>query len=191
MGGALEWLSEFVRWFAEFFPHWKVVISTQGAVKFKSFRLTDPFAGGLEVEVCGPGFVIYWPVVTDITIYPTARQANDLRAQTLVTKDDRTITVSAMIVYEIHDLEAIVAHTYDPEQTIKDIAVTAVHEACCKRTWGELVEQQRRSTLDTALKNEAQKQLKDYGVLVLKVALTDLAPCRVFRLMQSQGKDEQ
>lgn len=189
MESAFAWLGDFINWLVQFVPQYKVVITTQGAVKFKSFQFRDPFRGGITVETCQPGFLVYWPFVTDITVYPTARQGNDLRSQTLVTKDDRSVTVGAMIIYEIHDLEAIVAHTYDPEETIMDIAVTAVHEVCCKRTWDELLEGQRRSTLDTALRNETQRQLNDYGVKVLKVALTDMAPTRVYRLIQSQGKD--
>lgn len=184
---AFGWIGDIVRWFGQFFPQWKIVITTQGAVKFKSFRLLHPFDRRMVIETVQPGFMMVWPLVTDCTIYPTARQANNLREQTLVTVDNQTVTVGAVIVYEIHDLEAIIAHTYDPEETIMEIAMTAVHEACCKRTWQELLEGQRRSTLDTVLKNEVQKQLRGYGVTVLKVALTDLAPTRVYRLMQTQS----
>jgi len=73
---------------------------------------------------------------------------------------------------------------------VKDIALSAVHDVCCRMSWHDLKDEQRRGTLDTKLKNEAKKSLEDYGVRVLKTMLTDLAPCRVVKLIQSMSKGE-
>ena len=50
-------------------------------------------------------------------------------------------------------------------------------------TWEELKVGQRKGTLDTKLKNSAREVLKEYGVNVIKVQLTDLAPARVYKIM--------
>jgi hypothetical protein len=57
-------------------------------------------------------------------------------------------------------------------------------------TMEQLKIEQRRGTLDTKLKNTTQKALNDYGVNVIKVMLTDLAPARVLKLMQSTSQEE-
>jgi hypothetical protein len=48
---------------------------------------------------------------------------------------------------------------------------------------------QRNRTLDTELKNAALADLKEYGIKVWKVMLTDLAPCRVLKIVQSVSND--
>lgn len=181
MEGALAWISELVNWLGQFIPRWEIVDTTHGAVKF---------VRGSKVVALGPGWHIYWPVTTKFETYPIARQASDLRTQTIVTKDDRTVAIGGQIVYEIADIEAILARTYDPEQTIKDISLTAIHDVCCQMTWDELKEAQRNGALDRNLRREAKKTLDSYGVKVLKTTLTDLAPCRVYRMVQSTAKDE-
>jgi len=56
--------------------------------------------------------------------------------------------------------------------------------------WSPLKLEQQKGTLDTKLKNAAQRELSDYGVRVLKLMLTDLAPCRVLKLSQSTSQEE-
>lgn len=178
MGGALAWISEIVNWIGQFVPRWIILDTTKAGVKF---------VRGSKVVPLGPGWHLYWPLTTIIHTYPTARQATDLRGQVFVTSDDKAIIVGGLIVYEIKDVEAILARTFDPDDTIKDISLSAIHDVCCQKTWAELREGQRSGSLDRELRREAKKELDRYGVLVLKMTLTDLAPCRVLRLVSSSS----
>lgn len=180
MEGALAWISELAQWFGKFIPRWEILNTTMGAVKF---------VRGNRVVALGPGIHWYWPVMTDFQVYPTARQADALQSQTIVTSDDKTIVVSGMIVYEVSDIAKLVAFTYDPQNTIRDIALSAIHDVCARMSWEEIKQGQRKGTLDTRLKNETRKALEPYGVNVLKTMLTDLAPGRVLKIIQSTGKD--
>jgi regulator of protease activity HflC (stomatin/prohibitin superfamily) len=180
MEGALAWISQIAEWLGRFVPRWVILDTTMGAVKFVRGARAVPLRAGVHV---------YWPVTTTLQTYPTARQADGLPSQTIVTADDRAIAVGGMIVYEVDDIEKILAHTFQPEQTIRDIAMTAFHDVCCQLSWAEIKEQQRKGTLDTKLKNAAKKELEPYGVRVLKTMLTDLAPCRVIKLIQSTSQD--
>lgn len=174
MDSALAWIGQIAEWLGRFFPRWVVLDTTEGMIKF---------VRGSRIVVCDPGGVYWWwPATTTVTQYPMARQAETLQTQTIVTTDDKTIIVGGMIIYSVHDLKALITTTFNAETTIKDIALTAVHDVCCQMSWDELKAEQRKSTLDTKLKNAAQKALKDYGVTVIKVMLVDLAPSRVVRL---------
>lgn len=172
--GAFDWISNIVAWFGQWIPRWQIVRTTHGMVKF---------IWGKKVQTLGPGWHVYWPFSTDIVIYPTARQAVNLANQTISTKDGKTAMVGGMLVYEVHDLEALIAHTFDPDDTVKDIAAAALHDACCTKTWDELQEGQRSGRLDTELRNEMKKGLAKYGVTVLRTTLTELALCRVLKLV--------
>lgn len=180
MESALAWIGQVAEWIGRFFPRWEIVDTVHGGIKFVK---------GARVVRLSPGIHWYWPLTTDFHLYPTARQAVDLRAQTLVTTDDRVVVVGGLIVYEIDDIEKILAHTYDPEETVRDITLSAIHDVCCQFSWDDLKVEQRKGTLDTKLRREAQKGLESYGVKVLKTTLTDLAPCRVLKLVQSMAKD--
>jgi regulator of protease activity HflC (stomatin/prohibitin superfamily) len=190
MDSALGWIGQIASWFGQFFPHWQIVQTTQGGVKMRAFRLRDVFLfrpHTMTVVALSPGLHTFWPFATALLIYPTARQATDLRPQVFVTKDDKTVLVGGLIVYEIGDIEAILASTFDPDDTIKDIALTAVHDVCSQLTWDDLKSRQRDGSLDRDLRREAKKDLGRYGVTVLKMTLTDLAPCRVIKLANSMS----
>lgn len=180
MDAAFAWVGAIAEWFGKFFPRWEVIPTTHGGVKWVK---------GATVVVMNPGIHWYWPVTTVITLYPTARQTVNLRSQTLTLKDGKTVVVGGMLVYDIVDIEAILAHTWDPEETIRDIAAGALHDVICQHTWEELTTRQRSGELDRALRRDAKKDLDKYGVRVLRTTLTDLAPCRVYKLMQSTSAD--
>lgn len=181
MEGALAWIGQIAEWLGRLIPRLVIIRTTHSAIKF---------VRGWKVAVCGPGLHVYWPMVTDYVEYPIARQAEELRGQTIVSTDDRTLLVAGLVIYEMEDLEKLIAHTFAPQQTVRDVTLTAIHDVCCRLSWDELKSEQRKGTLDTKLKNEAQKALGQYGVRVTKMMLTDLAPCKVIKLVQTTAKGE-
>ena len=181
MDSALAWVGQIADWIGKFIPRWIILDTTEGAVKFLSGKTAVPL---------GPGIHWYWPVTTTITAYPTAFQADRLQTQTIVTTDDKTIIVGAMISYTVTDILPLVAGTHSAVTTVKNIAMTAVHDVCCRMSWEELKGEQRKGTLDTKLKNAAQRMLTRYGVHIEQLMLIDLAPTRVLKLMQSTSSEE-
>lgn len=180
MDAALGWIGQLIQWFGMFIPRRVIIPTTHAGVKWVL---------GNKVVPLGPGIHFYWPIVTELTTYPTARQATDLRTQTLMTTDGKTIAVGGMIVYEIRDIEAILAHTYDPEQTIKDIALSAIHDVLVTMSADELKLETELGTLSLRLRRRVRKELTKYGVKVLKVALTDFAFTRVYKVIQSTSQE--
>lgn len=181
MDSALAWIGQIFDWLGRFVPRWIILDTTEGAVKFVRGR--NPVA-------LGPGVHWYWPVVSKLTEYPTAFQADRLPTQTLVTTDDKTVIVGAMIAYRVEDIIPLVAYTHSALTTVANLTLTAVHEICCRMSWEELKGEQRRGTLDTKLKNATQKLVKEYGVKVESVMLIDLAPTRTLKLLQSTSHEE-
>jgi hypothetical protein len=180
MESALAWIGQIAAWFGQWIPRWVILDTTEGAVKY---------VRGKRPVVCLAGIHWYWPVLSTWVPYPVARQGDKLETQTIETADDKTIIVGGMLVYSVSDLAALVTTTHSPSATIKDIALTAVHDICCQMTWAELGAEQRRGTLDTKLKNAAQRALSDYGVKVIKLMLTNLARTRVLKVAQSVNNE--
>lgn len=181
MDSALAWIGQIANWLGTFIPRWTIYDTTEGGVKFVC---------GKKAVGLGPGIHWYWPVTTTIVNYPTARQADDLRSQTMMTLDDRVIVVGGMIVYEVTDVLTLLSTSHSAATTIKDLALTAVHDVCCNLSLSDLMSENRKGTLDTKLRNSAQKVLTPYGVRVLKLMLIELAPCRVLKLIQTTSSQE-
>lgn len=181
MDSALAWIGQIAAWVGQWIPRWNILDTTEGAIKY---------VGGKRPVSCGPGIHFWWPARSTFVIHPTARQTDRLETQTMESKDGKTFIVSAMITYSVDDLLALVTTTHSPFHTITDIAMGAVHDICCELDWAELQNQQRRGTIKTLLRNEAQKQLSQYGVKVIKLQLNSLAKCRVLKLSQSTSSEE-
>lgn len=192
MTGAFEWIGWVAERVGQFIPRWQVIDTRHGAVKWTTVRLRDLLHGtwdpSAKVNVLGPGFVIWWPLFSEVEVYPTEYQTMPLTAQDIITTDKRVVTARGVMAYEIEDLERILARTWDPEDTVRDIAASSFHDVICHQSFEQLCAGQGR-TLDTKLKNEAQKDLADRGVKVHKFTLTSLAPSRVLRVVQSTSQE--
>jgi regulator of protease activity HflC (stomatin/prohibitin superfamily) len=170
---ALGWLGAIVEWLGQFFPRWKVVPTTEGWVKFVK---------GTRVVSGGAGIVWYWPATTVFMFHPTTRQAIDLRGQTVTTADGVPLLVGGLITYQIFDIEKALAHTWQPDETIRDTALTAVQHVIKTRTYAEVNAQDKTGDLQRALRKEARRVLETYGVRVIKLSITDLARTRVVKV---------
>lgn len=204
MGEAFAWIGYIVEWIGRFFPRWQILNPTEGGVKFVGYMLpvrfraywgrvlrTGHYDGPMRMEVLGAGIHWFWPATTEFQFYPVVRQADNLPAQTIVTMDGRNIAVGGMMVYEVTDLGKLISTTHSAVKLIQDVSLTAIHDVCCDMTWENLVTEQRKGTLNTKLRRAAHKQLEEYGINVIKCMLTDLAPTRVYRVINSNQADSE
>jgi regulator of protease activity HflC (stomatin/prohibitin superfamily) len=178
---AFAWIGQITEWLGRFIPRRMILDTTEAAIKYKH---------GAEPVLCGPGVWWYWPWSSTWVAYPTARQTDRLETQTMQTSDGKTFIVSGTLTHEVSDLTLLIPRTHSPMTTIVDIAMAAVHDVLCEMTWEELQAEQRRGTIKTKLRNEAQKQLHDYGIKVIKLQLNSIAPARVLKVCQSVSNEE-
>lgn len=178
--GALEWISQLVSWFAQFVPRWIIMPVTMGGVKY---------VRGSRVVTMGPGVHFYWPVTTVIDTYPTVSQTDNLPSQTVESEDDLAFTVGGMVTYSVFDVQALLVGSHTGTMRIRSTTLAAIHTVCSRMTWQQLKLEQRKGTLDTKLRNAAQKDLTAFGVKVEECQLTDLARTRVYRLINSTQHD--
>jgi regulator of protease activity HflC (stomatin/prohibitin superfamily) len=178
---AFAWLGKMVEWLGAFVPRWVILDSVDGAVKYVKGK----------PKFCAPGHIWwYWPVTTLWQQYPMARQTDRLESQTMETTDGKAFIIAGTITYQVVDLLTLLTTTHNAMTNTQELAASAVHDICCEYTWDELQARQKRGVLKTELKNEAQKQLRDYGVQVLKLQITSMARCRVYKISQSTASEE-
>lgn len=172
MEAAFGWLGEIFAWFGNLIPRWVIVTKTHEGVAF---------VRGKHVEAVRPGMFFYWPFWTEVMLYPTVRQSVNLPSQTLTTKDECAITVGAVIIYKVSDIEIALAEQWDLSETITDLSMAAVRNVICSSTFDEL--QENWSDVDENLKKELHNTLKDYGIGILDARLTDFAKTKVVTLI--------
>lgn len=193
MDSALAWVGQIAAWIGQWIPRWRVVPPTEGGVKAEGFFLPArwrSYTGDLRVTPLAPGLHWYWPATTQLDTYPTVFQSDNLPSQTFETADGVTVTVGGVASYVVTDIVKALTATHSAMKTTQVHAMAAIHQVCCRLTLDELKDEQRRRTLGTKLRNEANGPLAAFGIRVEDLRLTDLTRTRAFRLIQSTQQDD-
>lgn len=179
MESAFAWLSQLVETFYKFVPHILIVRATHGGVKW---------VRGKHIKPLAPGLHFWWPLTTEVEVIVTARQTLAIPDQVLATKDGKTVVVKTLVVYKIRDVvHAIGKVNWDCDTTINDLTQSAVVQVIATHTYDEIMQGIRDETLTTTLTKAVRKELRQFGVHVVRSKLVDFSPCKVFKLMTSQA----
>lgn len=178
METAFSWIGEIAQWLGRWIPQILIVRATHAGIKF---------VRGKKVKEMQPGVHIYWPIMTEVEIFPTARQTHNLPAQVMLTSDRHPVVCGGIVVYTINDIVAALSKNWDVEDTINDIAQTAVISVITAWTLEELISK-INTDIEKELTKATRERLKEYGVKVHKSALTDFSTCRVIRLVGDGGQ---
>ena len=170
MDSALGWIGQIAAWVRQFIPKWVIIPTTHGGVKWVK---------GKRIVELGPGIHWYWPVVTLLQTYPIVRQSVDLRPQVMVSRDQKTFSAGVVVTYTVKDLKQLLSTTFDPDEVMGEISLAAIYDVLTKLTLDEL----QTAAISTALTRAIQQLVSPYGVHVVRAALTEMAPCRVVKLI--------
>jgi regulator of protease activity HflC (stomatin/prohibitin superfamily) len=166
----LDWLTDILRWVGRVVPRLVVVNTTHCVVAF---------VRGKNAKELRAGCHWLWPVWTNWVSYPVARQSVNLNTQTLLTKDNQTVAVGCIVVYEVDRPLELLAKSYDADETIKDVSLAAVKAYVVRASLEDL----RSRRMDSRLSRRIAKDLEPFGVKVIRAQMSDLAPCLAIRLM--------
>lgn len=181
METAFAWIGQFVEAIAQFIPRIFITDITRGAVKVRL---------GNEITELHPGRLhVYWPLVSEVRQWPIVRQTIDLTTQTFETKDIVTLQVSGMITYQVTDVVALLTSVFEPDNAVRDIGMTVLQEVLVQYTWDEIRNRLVDGSLRKELVRETQKELKTYGIKVIKVGIKDLSRTSVYKVALEQSTD--
>lgn len=159
---------------------WVVGIVLFGVVLFRIFRIIRPFETGL-VERLGkynrqalPGLNIVLPGLERIIIVDMREQVIDVPPQEVITKDNVTITVDAVIYYEPTDPKKLVYNVGDFIQAATKLAQTNLRNVV-----GDLeldAALTSRETINTQLKLILDEATDKWGTRVVRVEIQRVDP---------------
>ena len=159
---------------------WVVIIALLGVVLFRIFRIIRPFETGL-VERLGKfhreaksGLNIVIPGLERIIIVDMREQVIDVPPQEVITKDNVTITVDAIIYYEPTDPKKLVYNVGDFIQAATKLAQTNLRNVV-----GDLeldAALTSRETINTQLKLILDEATDKWGTRVVRVEIQRIDP---------------
>lgn len=169
----LDRIVDFFISFAKIFQFWIVVYAFESGVHlwFGKFRRVLP-----------PGLWFCLPLHIDFVMVDNMlTRTVHLGAQSLTTKDGKSIVVSAVITLRINDIYKALLEIESIEHAMMDVCYGSISRHVDSSTWEEL---HTEAAFD-GLTKECRRAGKRYGLEIDKVQLADLATCRTYRMVNS------
>lgn len=165
------WIGQIFQTLLRIFPWLVIVPANQVAVVF---------VRGCHVKEWKPGLHWYWPLVTIYKLVMIVRQTQRIQSKVVMTKDKRTVTVGALVTYEVDDATKAIVTIADLPSDIMERSQGAIFAAVCESTMDQI--QDERMQFNVRLTEKVSQALNGYGVHVLQAQITEFAPCRAFAI---------
>jgi regulator of protease activity HflC (stomatin/prohibitin superfamily) len=136
-------------------------------------------------KVLTPGIWFKIPFLDEVSSHFIAVTTISLPAQSLSTKDNKSIVVEAVVKYNVDDVKKYVLDIFDSTDAIKDIAMSTIKKIIMPNTWDELKE----FDIDNEITKKIRAEVKKYGIYVHEVTLTSLDTIRSYRLINETKVD--
>ena len=168
-----ERIFDFIAGFWNVLRPWVVVNDFEGGVILRFGRYYRELRPGLHWKM---------PLADNALTTSTVITTMALRPQTLTTRDDLTIVISAIVKYHIADVRAYLLDIWDSADVLNDVTLGAIKETVASVEYSDLQEKSIESHVLEMVRKEAEK----FGVDVQKVTFSDLGKVRSLRLITNE-----
>lgn len=164
-------LADFIKtWVIDLIPRPLIVRTTHGGVRF---------VRGKKVKQIDPGFYFYWPFVTEVVIYPTARQTAKLSEQCFQDSNSTPLVVRPILVYEVPDVVKALTMIPEIDEAVEDISLATIKNFIMGKTIKEISEMYK--SIDSELTATCRRKLAPFGIKIVNVFLSDCTPAKVIK----------
>lgn len=135
---------------------------------------------GKPVRVIEPGFCWLWPFGIETCKYETVvRQTSYLDPQSLTSADGKSVTISAILVYKIIDIQKFLCEIDDGETDVQNMCYGIISECVESSEWDEI----RTWSFNKDVLDMCRRTCSKYcGVKLIAVKYSDKATARNIRL---------
>lgn len=160
----------------KFFIPFVVVKGFEQGVVLTWGKYTRSISG--DDGVFGTGFHWIAPfyietVITDVVVL----RVINLSAQSLTTKDGRTVVIGGIARASISDIRKATMDVDGVDGAVRDSCLGAIGTLVEESTWDEMLKAEFREELLRRVRDE----VRDFGVKIKSVKLSDKAPSRAYR----------
>ena len=164
-------------------------------VAASSVKIVHPFQQGIVEqlgkykETSGPGLKMIFPVIQSLLKVDMREQVVDVPPQEVITKDNVTVTVDAVIYYEPTDAQRLVYNVANFIMAITKLAQTNLRNVIGEMTLDSALTS--RDNVNTAIREVLDDATDKWGVRVVRVEIQRIdPPGDVMDAMHEQMKAE-
>lgn len=152
---------------------WIVVNDFEGGVILRFGRYFRELTPGLQWKL---------PIADTTVITSTVITTMALRPQTLTTRDDLTVVISAIVKYRIADVRAYLLDIWDSADVLNDLTLGAIKEIVSTVNYSDL----QKHGIEEQVLAIIQSEANEYGVHIYKVTFSDFGKVRSIRLITNE-----
>lgn len=160
------------------------------AVKIlKEYERGVIFRLGRIIPVKGPGLVLIWPVIDKLVKVSLRTVTMDVPAQDIITKDNITVKVNAVVYFRPIDPVKAITEVEDFYYATSQIAQTSLRSILGQSQLDDLLA--KREELNAALQQVIDTQTEPWGVKVTAVEVKNVdLPTEMLRAIARQAEAE-
>lgn len=167
-----------------------VVYFLSSAIKIlKEYERGVVFRLGRIIPVKGPGLVLIWPVIDKLVKVSLRTVTMDVPPQDIITKDNITVKVNAVIYFRPVDPVRAITEVEDFYYATSQIAQTTLRSILGQSQLDDLLA--KREELNTELQRVIDTQTEPWGVKVTAVEVKNVdLPSEMLRAIARQAEAE-
>ena len=147
------------------------------------------FRLGRLIRVKGPGLIILIPVVDKMVKVSLRLVATDVDPQDVITRDNVSVTVNAVIYYRVMDPEKAIVEVENYMYATSQLAQTTLRSVCGQAELDELLAE--REKINSQLQEILDAQTDPWGIKVSTVEVKHIdLPQEMQRAMDKQAEAE-
>jgi len=147
------------------------------------------FRLGRVIRVKGPGLIILIPVIDKMVKVSLRLVATDVDPQDVITKDNVSVTVNAVIYYRVMDPEKAILEVENYMYATSQLAQTTLRSVCGQAELDELLAE--REKINSQLQEILDAQTDPWGIKVSTVEVKHIdLPREMQRAMAKQAEAE-
>ncbi len=139
---------------------------------------------GKRVDKLPPGWYILWPFIQQAIRVIVTPQVVNLPGQSAYTKDGISIVISGALQYRIDDAAKSILEVQDFDESLAALSLGIIAAYVNSRTMTECMDIDK--LCDEILKG-IRKAASGWGIKIMRVLITDLAPVQSFRIIGNGG----
>ena len=174
LDGMFDKLIDLLIDFLELFQFWVVIDEYERGVckTLGKRRRKNP--------VLDPGFHLVCPLgIDEVLVDNVVPTVDAFEEQSLTTKDGKSITLSAVVMWSISDVEKILFEVEDSDSALSEATCGIIGEIVAETEWAEVHKPIFKSTIERRVRSRVKK----WGIKVHSVQFKNLTQSRAIRLL--------
>ena len=147
------------------------------------------FRLGRAIKVKGPGLILLWPVIDRMVRVTLRIITMDVPPQDVITKDNVTLKISAVVYYKVVDPLNAIVQVYNYDYAVSQLAQTTLRSVCGEGELDKLLSE--REKINMEIQDILDKHTGSWGIKVTVVELKQIdLPQDMQRAMARQAEAE-